>query len=103
VEYRRARSWGLYYFLNTHYPWDRSLKPIMVLIIDMQMISNSFKPSEAFRLTSLLDCVNAVKDLTAENCLQLNDKTEVLVIAPDDVVPMIKPSIGPLSSAVISG
>jgi len=40
-------------------------------------------------------------DWTAVNCLQLNDnKLKVLVIAPDDAVPVIKQSIGHLSSAV---
>jgi len=39
------------------------------------------KPSEAVRLTSVLDCVTAIKDWTAVNYVQLNDnKLEVLLV-----------------------
>lgn len=36
----------------------------------------------------LLNCFNYIKDMKAGNCLQLNlDKTEILIFAPDGVVP----------------
>lgn len=63
----------------------------------------SFKPSEAFRLSKLLDCLNTIKDWMAGNFLQLNaDKTEILIFAPEKVAPVIIKSIGPLSSAAHS-
>ncbi len=69
------------------------------------IIQLSFKPSEAFRLSRLLGCLDAFRDwmTSSDHSLQLNtDKTEVLVVAPEKIAPMIMQyciSIGPPSSA----
>ena len=61
----------------------------------------SFKKIETSNLARLLNCVAAIKHWMADNLLQLNpDKTEVLIIALDNLVLDIMQHIGPLSSSV---
>ena len=60
-----------------------------------------FMKTETSNLARLLNCVAEIKHWMADNFLQLNpDKTEVLIIAPDNLVPDIMQHIGPLSSSV---
>lgn len=76
---------------------------LTIFMADDIQLHFSFKPSEAFRLSKLLDCLNTIKDWMAGNFLQLNaDKTEILIFAPEKVAPVIIKSIGPLSSAAHS-
>uniref|UniRef100_A0A8C6U6R4 Reverse transcriptase domain-containing protein n=1 Tax=Neogobius melanostomus TaxID=47308 RepID=A0A8C6U6R4_9GOBI len=57
----------------------------------------SFEPSEIQKLNSLLHCLVEIKQWLSENSLQLNtDKTETLIIAPDDSIPGIKQFLGDL-------
>ena len=53
------------------------------------------------KLTSLLTCLNCIKEWLNDNLLQLNsEKTETLIIAPEGSVPFIKQHIGALGSSV---
>ncbi len=74
--------------------------PYHLLADDIQL-HFSFKPSEAFRLSRLPDCLKAIRGWTTDNFLQLNADAEVLVVAPEKVAPIIVQSIGPLSSAAL--
>ncbi len=61
----------------------------------------SFKMSEFDKLTSLLTCLNSIKEWLNNNYLQFNsEKTEILIIAPECSVPSIKQHIGSLGSSV---
>lgn len=54
-------------------------------------------------LITLLLTLYAIRDWTSIHCLQLNaDKTEDLIVAPENVAPMIRQSIGTLSSTAYS-
>ena len=54
-----------------------------------------FKPSELHKLSSLTDCLANIKKWLNDNFLKLNsDKTETLIIAPDDKIPQIRQYIG---------
>lgn len=60
----------------------------------------SFKASEFDKLTSLLTCLNCIKEWLNDNYLQLNsEKTETLIIAPVNSVPVIKQHIGVLGAS----
>ena len=73
------------------------------LYADDIQLQFAFKPSEPYKLSRLLDCLNAIRVWTTENSLQLNaDKTEVLVVAPDKCVSVILKNIGHLSTAAHS-
>lgn len=62
----------------------------------------SFKSDETDKLTTLLNCLTAIDDWLANNYLQLNaDKTEVLIIAPDNITSKISHCIGSLSPATL--
>uniref|UniRef100_A0A3B3I3Y5 Reverse transcriptase domain-containing protein n=1 Tax=Oryzias latipes TaxID=8090 RepID=A0A3B3I3Y5_ORYLA len=51
----------------------------------------SFKPSETHKLDSLMNCLMQIKQWLCKNSFQLNsEKTEKLMIAPDDALPGIK-------------
>lgn len=65
---------------------------------DIQLNFTSRDPG----LPLLLDCLNAIKHWTTGNFLLLNaEKIEVLVVAPDSIIPvLIKHNVGLLSSAV---
>ena len=69
------------------------------------MIFNCTAPSKAsefHKLTSLNNCLTAIKQWLHTNYLQLNpDKTETLIIAPDDCIPQIKQHIGVLRWSVL--
>ena len=61
----------------------------------------SFKPTELQRLKSLVNCLVEIKQWLSDNMLQLNvDKTETLVIAPDDSIPGINQYLGDLGHSV---
>ncbi len=62
----------------------------------------SFKPTELRKLSSLINCLTSVQQWLSNNYLQLNsDKTETLIIAPDNSIPQIKQCIGALGSSVL--
>lgn len=61
----------------------------------------SFKPHNVSKLSVLQDCNHAIKNWMAASCLSPNTKkSEVLVYAPDNLVPTITQNLGPLSSSV---
>uniref|UniRef100_A0A8C8DX31 Reverse transcriptase domain-containing protein n=1 Tax=Oryzias sinensis TaxID=183150 RepID=A0A8C8DX31_9TELE len=61
----------------------------------------SFKPSETHKLDSLMNCLMQIKQWLCKNSLQLNsEKTETLVVAPDDAIPGIKQHLGSLGQDV---
>lgn len=61
----------------------------------------SFKPTELQRLNSLVHCLMEIKQWLSDNTLQLNvDKTETLVIAPDDSIPGLSQYLGDLGQSV---
>ena len=61
----------------------------------------SFKPNELHKLDSLVHCLVEVKEWLSDNTLQLNmDKTETLVIAPDESIPGISQFLGDLGRSV---
>uniref|UniRef100_A0A669AZZ0 Reverse transcriptase domain-containing protein n=1 Tax=Oreochromis niloticus TaxID=8128 RepID=A0A669AZZ0_ORENI len=63
----------------------------------------SFKPEDVSKLQILNVCLESIKGWMADNFLQLNEeKTEVLVCAPDRHVPNIMNALGPLSTCVKS-
>uniref|UniRef100_A0A669DHZ7 Reverse transcriptase domain-containing protein n=1 Tax=Oreochromis niloticus TaxID=8128 RepID=A0A669DHZ7_ORENI len=63
----------------------------------------SFKPEDVSKLQILNVCLETIKGWMADNFLQLNEeKTEVLVCAPDRHVPNIMNALGPLSTFVKS-
>ena len=69
-------------------------------LFDIQLYF-TFRQIESSKLARLLDCIDAVNNWMVESFLQLNpDKPEILIIAPDSAIPLIKQSIGPLSSVV---
>ena len=62
----------------------------------------SFKLSELHKLSSLTNCLSSIKQWLSENYLQLNsDKTETLIIAPENAIPHIKQCIGTLGASVL--
>ena len=62
----------------------------------------SFKASELHKLTSLINCLTTIKQWLNDNYLQLNsNKTETLIITPDNYIPQIKQHIGALHSSVV--
>ena len=69
---------------------------------DLQLYC-SFNDTEFHKLTDLLDSISCVKSWLARNCLQLNsEKTETLIVAPDNKIPLILQHLGSLSSSVQS-
>uniref|UniRef100_A0A3P9KR35 Reverse transcriptase domain-containing protein n=1 Tax=Oryzias latipes TaxID=8090 RepID=A0A3P9KR35_ORYLA len=61
----------------------------------------SFKPSETHKLDFLMNCLMQIKQWLCKNSLQLNsEKTETLVVAPDDAIPGIKQHLGSLGQDV---
>ena len=63
----------------------------------------SFEPEDTDKVLKLLRCFNLIKDWLANNFLQLNEnKTEVIIVAPDPIVSKISRLLGSLSSAVQS-
>uniref|UniRef100_A0A672G6V9 Reverse transcriptase domain-containing protein n=1 Tax=Salarias fasciatus TaxID=181472 RepID=A0A672G6V9_SALFA len=63
----------------------------------------SFKESELHKLSELMDCISSIKTWLSENCLQLNsEKTESLIIAPEQKIPFIKSHLGSLGPSVQS-
>ena len=65
------------------------------------MISSSLKPTELQRLNSLVHCLVEIKQWLSDNTLQLNvDKTETLVIAPDESIPGLNQYLGDLGQSV---
>ncbi|XP_039901842.1 uncharacterized protein LOC120742540 [Simochromis diagramma] len=59
-----------------------------------------FKPTEAHKLSNLIDCLTNIKQWLNNNCLQLNPaKTETLIIAPGSAIPDIKRRLGDLGSS----
>lgn len=61
----------------------------------------SFKPGECDKWSMSLECIDSIKILMTENCLQFNEnKTEALLIAPDNMVPETKQNLGFLSASV---
>ena len=63
----------------------------------------SFNPEETNKVSVLLKCLSSIKDWMANNFLQLNeDKTEVLIVAPDTTASKVVQLLGSLSSAVQS-
>uniref|UniRef100_A0A672H2B5 Reverse transcriptase domain-containing protein n=1 Tax=Salarias fasciatus TaxID=181472 RepID=A0A672H2B5_SALFA len=64
---------------------------------DLQLYC-TFKPSEAHKLSLLMNCLSLIKQWLRDNNLQLNsEKTETLIIAPDSAIPAIKQHFGDLS------
>ena len=63
----------------------------------------SFNPKSPadFNFKVLHDCMSAIKAWMSENFLLLNEsKTEVLIVAPEHIVPNVMESIGPLRQNV---
>uniref|UniRef100_A0A8C2FL91 Reverse transcriptase domain-containing protein n=1 Tax=Cyprinus carpio TaxID=7962 RepID=A0A8C2FL91_CYPCA len=61
----------------------------------------SFKPTELYKLSSLINCLSKIKKWLNDNFLILNSaKTETLIIAPEQSIPQIKQHIGALGSSV---
>uniref|UniRef100_A0A3P9J789 Reverse transcriptase domain-containing protein n=1 Tax=Oryzias latipes TaxID=8090 RepID=A0A3P9J789_ORYLA len=61
----------------------------------------SFNDTELHKLTELLDCLACVKSWLTSNSLQLNsEKTETLIVAPENKIPIISRHLGSLSSSV---
>lgn len=61
----------------------------------------SFKETEFFKLSSLINCLTSIKQWLCENFLFLNsDKKETLIIAPESKIPKIIQHIGDLGSSV---
>ena len=59
----------------------------------------SFKHNDMANISTLHDCLMAIKDWMSLNFLQLNpDKTEVIFFGPNNLIPVLKPSIGPLAT-----
>uniref|UniRef100_A0A8C6P1U2 Reverse transcriptase domain-containing protein n=1 Tax=Nothobranchius furzeri TaxID=105023 RepID=A0A8C6P1U2_NOTFU len=59
----------------------------------------SFKPHEMSKLQLLHSCLDSIKTWMAGNFLQLNeDQTEILICAPDKLVPKVRDSLGQLAS-----
>uniref|UniRef100_A0A8C6Q7R0 Reverse transcriptase domain-containing protein n=1 Tax=Nothobranchius furzeri TaxID=105023 RepID=A0A8C6Q7R0_NOTFU len=59
----------------------------------------SFKPHEMSKLQLLHTCLDSIKIWMAGSFLQLNeDKTEILICAPDKLVPKVRDSLGQLAS-----
>ena len=51
----------------------------------------TFKPNELYKMSALSDCLTNIKKWLNTNYLKLNsDKTETLIIAPDDKIPQIR-------------
>ncbi len=62
----------------------------------------SFKPTELHKLSSLVDCLTNIKKWLNDNYLKLNsDKTETLIIAPDDKIPLISQYCGDVISSSV--
>ena len=61
----------------------------------------AFKSTELQRLNSLVHCLVEIKQWLSDNTLQLNvDKTETLVIAPDDSIPGLNQYLGDLGQSL---
>ena len=59
----------------------------------------SFKHNDMASISNLHDCMTAIKDWMSLNFLQLNpDKTKVLFFGPNNLIPPLGPSIGPLAT-----
>uniref|UniRef100_A0A8C6VU81 Reverse transcriptase domain-containing protein n=1 Tax=Nothobranchius furzeri TaxID=105023 RepID=A0A8C6VU81_NOTFU len=59
----------------------------------------SFKPHEMSKLQLLHTCLDSIKTWMAGSFLQLNeDKTEIIICAPDKLVPKVRHSLGQLAS-----
>lgn len=59
----------------------------------------SFNDSEFYTLSRFLDCLTSIKKWLTANYLQLNaNKTETLIIAPENKIPQIKQHLGSLGS-----
>lgn len=62
----------------------------------------SCKPSKSAKLSSLHNCLAAVKDWTGVNFLQLNSsKTEILIIGPEHTHGQVLPALGSLLQHVV--
>lgn len=62
----------------------------------------SFNPNcPDFNCNILLECLSAIKTWMANNFLQFNEsKTEILIVAPDSIVPKVADALGPLKDYV---
>uniref|UniRef100_A0A669ESL6 Reverse transcriptase domain-containing protein n=1 Tax=Oreochromis niloticus TaxID=8128 RepID=A0A669ESL6_ORENI len=61
----------------------------------------SFKPWELDKLSTLMDCLKEIKLWMTNNFLQLNtDKTECLILAPENIKPQISQHLGAFSSSI---
>uniref|UniRef100_A0A8C6KCT2 Reverse transcriptase domain-containing protein n=1 Tax=Nothobranchius furzeri TaxID=105023 RepID=A0A8C6KCT2_NOTFU len=59
----------------------------------------SFKPHEMSKLQLLHTCLDSIETWMAGSFLQMNeDKTEILICAPDKLVPKVRDSLGQLAS-----
>ena len=65
---------------------------------DMQLYV-SFKHNDIANFSILHDCLTAIKDWMSPTFLQLNsDKTEIIFIGPNKLIPELNPSISPLAA-----
>uniref|UniRef100_A0A8C6KM71 Reverse transcriptase domain-containing protein n=1 Tax=Nothobranchius furzeri TaxID=105023 RepID=A0A8C6KM71_NOTFU len=72
--------------------------PYHIYADDIQLYI-SFKPHEMSKLQLLHTCLDSIKTWTAWSFLQLNEhKTEILICAPDKLVPKVGDSLGQLAS-----
>ena len=63
----------------------------------------SFKPDDHQKLQSLAACLSEIRTWLSDNTLQLNvDKSETLIFAPDDSIPVLKQYLGVLGQSVKS-
>lgn len=68
-------------------------------MVSVQDYGQCAGPKESSGLSRLLGWMDAIKGWMTDNFLQLNnDKTEVLIFAPDNVAPDISQHIGPYSA-----
>ncbi len=59
-----------------------------------------FSPDRLEKLSLLQNCLTSINKWMSENVLQLNnDKTEVMIIAPDNITTKIRQVVGGLSSS----
>ena len=69
--------------------------------VDNTQLYISINSNELGKLSTLYDCLTAIKIWMSDNFLQLNpDKTEVLIIGSESIMESVQQCIGPLAANV---